>query len=369
MQEVLDGVRTFIAREVAPHAAEVDRTGQLPDGLLRKMGEHGLAGLAVPERWGGVGADLATFAACFEALGGACASTAWTLLAHSTCARAILAAGTDAQKGRLLPALASGRLLGSAMAATEAGGGSNLAGIRTRARREADGWMLDGGKEFISLAGLADVFVVMARTGEPPPSLGCFLVEKGDGGLSSGRREELLGVRGVPVGGLSFEGCRLDGERLLGGETGAFAVMGAAGSWGLAGAAAAAVGTAAAALDGAVAYVKERVVGGAPLASRPGVEALIGDLRVETAGARALVTQAIREIEGAKGPPLPLFIAKVSATESAVRVVDRCLVLHGAAGYSRALSVERRIRDVRAFTIHWGNNEVLRDTIRKASLA
>lgn len=368
MQEMLTNIRQFIGSKIAPRATEIDATGELPDGLWRAMGEHGLTGLAVPDRWGGVGADLATFAASLEMLGGACASTAWTLLAHSASARAIVAAGSDAQRDRLLPALASGKLLGAAMAATEAGGGSNPTGIRTRARREADGWVLDGGKEFISLAGVADVFVVMARTGEAPPALTCFLVEEGDGGFSSGRREELLGVRGVPVGGLSFADCRLGADRLLGSADGALAVMGAVGAWGLVGAAAAAVGIAAAAVEDAVAFANERVVAGTPLASLSGVQALVGDLRMETAGARAGILQAIREVEGKKGPPLPLFMAKLSATESAIRVVDRCLALHGAAGYARTHPVERRLRDVRAFTIHWGNNEVLRDAVRKASL-
>lgn len=369
MQEVIDSVVRFVAGEVAPHAAEVDRSGRLPEGFLRKMGEQGLAGLAVPTRWGGVEADLATFAACIEIVGGACASTAWILLAHGMCARAIVGAGSDAQKDRLLPALAGGRLLGSAMAATEAGGGSNPLGIRTRARREGDGWLLDGSKEFITLSGLADVFVVMARTAEPPPALGCFLVEKGDSGFSFGRREELLGMHGVPVGGLAFTDCRLGGDRLLGADTGGLAVMGMAGAWGLAGAAAAAIGIASVALDETVAWLKERTVAGTPLAGLAGVQEAVGDCRMALASSRAGLAQAIRDLPAIKGPPLPLFMAKLAATESAVRVVDRCMTLHGVAGYSRALPMERRVRDVRAFAIHWGNNEVLRDNIRKASLA
>lgn len=369
MQDMLDSVRRFVAGEIAPHAGEIDRSGQLPDGLVRKLGEQGLAGLAVPARWGGIDADLALFAGCLEAVGGACASTAWLLLSHTMCARAIVAAGSDAQKERLLPALASARMVGSAMAATEAGGGSNPLGIRTRARRDGDGWVVEGGKEFISLAGLADVYLAMARTGDPPPALGCFLVERDDPGLSFGRREEMLGVRGVPVGGLAFTGCRIDAGRLLGAVDGGLAVMGAIGAWGLVGAASAALGSAGAALEEAAAHLRERVVAGAPLASLAGVQAVAGDLRMELAAARAGVAQAIRDVAGVKGPPLPLFSAKIAATETAIRVVDRCLLLHGAAGYTRALAIERRVRDLRAFTIHWGNNEVLRDTVRKASLA
>ncbi len=369
MNELIEGVRQFAAREIAPHAAEVDRTGHLPDGLFRKMGEQGLAGLVVPERWGGIGADLATFAGCLEALGSACASTAWVVLAHAACARTIVAAGTDAQKDRWLPALASGRLVGSAMAGTEAGGGSNPMGMRSRARREGDGWALEGSKEFITLAGVADLYVVMARTADEPVSLGCLLVEKGDSGLSFGRREELLGVHGVPVGGLSFSGCQLAADRLLGAEQGGLAVMGAMGAWGLAGAAAAAVGIASVALTDAIAYLSARTVAATPLSSLPGVQALVGDLRSTLAGARARIGQAIRDAEALKGPPLPLFMAKLAATEAAVHVTDRSTALYGAAGYSREFPAERRLRDVRAFTIHWGNNEVLRDTLARASLA
>lgn len=368
MQDVLESVRRFVAGEIAPHAGAVDRSGQLPEGFFRKMGDHGLAALAVPAHWGGTDADLATFAACLEVVGGACASTAWVLIGHAMCARAILAGGNEAQKNRLLPEFAAARLLGSAMASTEAGGGSNPAAMRMRARREADGWILDGSKEFISLAGLADVFIVMARTGEPAPSLGCFVLEKDDHGFSFGRRENLLGVRGVPVGGLGFAGCRLDGDRLLGAETGALAVMGAIGAWGLVGASAAALGIATAALEEASAHVRGRVVAGTPLASLPGVQSAVGSLRMEIASARASLAQAIRDIEGRKGPPLPLFMAKVEATQCAVRVVDRCMALQGAAGYSCELPAERRVRDARAFIIHWGNNEVLCDTIHKGSL-
>lgn len=369
MQEMIDSVARFVAWEIAPHAAAVDRSGQFPDGLVPRLGEQGLLGLAAPAAFGGVEADLATFGACVEAVGRACASTAWLLLAHTMSVRALLIAGSDETRQRLLPDLVAGRRLGCAMAATEAGGGSNPLGIRARARRDGKDWVLDGGKEFISLAGMADVYVLMARTGEAPPALGCFVVEKGDAGVSFGRREELLGVHGVPVGGIALSGCRLESSRLLGDEAGGLMVMGAAGAHGLVGAASAALGIASAALDDAGAHVKERVVAGAALASQPGVQAALGDMRIELAAARGMLVQAIRDIAGRKGPPLPLFAAKLTATETAVRIVDRCMALFGAAGYSRELPAERRMRDVRAFTIHWANNEVLRDTIRKASVA
>lgn len=368
MKEMIETVRKFTAGEIAPHATDIDRSGQLPEGLFRKLGEHGLAGLVVPSKWGGVGADLSSFAACIEVIGGSCASTAWALLSHSACARTIVGAGSDEQKDRYLPQLASGQYIGSAMAATEAGGGSNPTGMITRARRNENNWQLDGGKEFISLAGMADLFVVMVRTAEPPPALGCFLVLKTDAGLSFGRREEFLGVHGVPVGGMSFSKVQLKTDRLLGAEAGGLAVMGAMGSWGLVGAAAAAIGIASTALDETNTYLKERVVAGTSLASMPKVQSTMGELRMELAGARSRLAQAIFDVEGLKGPPLPLFMAKISATESAVKIVDRCMTLFGAAGYSREFTIERHVRDVRAFTIHWGNNEVLRDTLVRGSI-
>ncbi len=370
MQELVAGVRQFVERELSPQAAAVDRSGELPAALWGKLGEQGLTALAVPERWGGVEVDLETFGVCLELLGGACASTAWLLLAHTAAVRAIVSAGTDAQKERLLPELASGRWLGAAMVATEAGGGSNVPGIRTRATKTERGWTVDGAKEFISLAGRADLYLVLARTGEGHTALGCYLVEATDAGVGVGARESTLGLRGVPIGPLSFDGCQLSAERLLGAEDGGLRVMGATGSWGMYGAACAALGVAAKALEETTAYVKERVVGGHPLASLVGVQTTLGELNLELSGARARLAQCLAELDSVKkGPPLPLFQAKVAVTEAAVRVVDGCLPLYGAAGYTSALPIERRLRDVRAFTLHWGNNGVFMDTLRKAWLA
>lgn len=365
MQDMLESVQRFVAAEVAPQATAIDRTEQLPEGLWDKLAAQGLSALAVPTRWGGVEADLPLFAACFETLGAACASTAWTLLAHALAARALAVAGTPEQQERLLPGLASGQLKGSALVVTEAGGGSNPAVMGTRARRDGRQWQLDGSKQFISLAGAADLYVVMARTADTPGTLACFLVESGDAGFSCQGREDLLGVRGVPVGSMLFEQCRLPEDRLLGAENGGFGLLGAAGGWGMVGAAAAALGMAQASVQEVSAYLREREVGGAVLSSQPGVQQRLAQMHGELTGARARLDQAIASLGRVPGPPLALFTAKVEATEAAVRVIDICLGLYGGIGYSRELPLERRLRDVRAFTIHWGNNEVMRDSVRK----
>jgi alkylation response protein AidB-like acyl-CoA dehydrogenase len=369
---LLQGIREFIAREVAPNAEAVDRTGELPAGLFRKMGEHGLLGLSVPTQWGGVGADLATQLAAVEALGRACGSTAWAYLVHGSAMTAIQAFGSDAQKDRYLPALAEGRLVGAALAGTEAGGGSNHMAIRSLAREDTNGYVLDGNKSFISQAGAADVYVAMVRTGEgnAPSALSCFLLEKDDPGVSFPRREQTMGVRGVRIGEIVFDGVRLPADRLLGGVGGGLPVLQAIGGHGGLGAAAATLGLAQAALDATRAYVKTRTVLDKPLGEIGAVQARVAEAHIDLAGARALLEAAVAWREsGVKGPPVPAWTAKVATTEAALRVIERCMTLHGAMGYSSALPLERAYRDARAYSIHFGNNETARENIAKALLA
>lgn len=371
-ESLLRGIREFVAREVAPNAEAVDRSGELPPDLWRKLGAYGLLGLPIPTRWGGLGADLATNLAAIEALAGACGSTTWAYLVHCSAATAILAAGTEAQKDRYLPALAEGRLVGAAMAGTETGGGSNHLAIRTFARAEGDSYVLDGSKFFISQAGVADVYVAMVRTdhGNQPAALSCFLVERGDPGVSFPRREDTMGVRGVRIGEIVFDGCRLPAERLLGGLGGGIPVLLAISGYGGLGAAAAALGLAQAALDATRAHVKTRTVLDQPLAALAGVQVRLAEAYLDLAAARALVDAAVAWREsGAKGPPLPAWAAKIAATEAALRVIDRAIALHGAIGYSRTLPLERAYRDARAYCLHFGNNDTLRDNLAKALVA
>lgn len=368
--DVIRSVRDFAARELRPAAQKVDRSGELPAEHWRKLAELGLAGLLIPPRWGGSGAELPTFLSALEAISTACASTGWMLLAHSAAAKAILVAGSDAQKDRYLPALAEGRLLGSALAATEAGGGSNPMAGRARAKREGNTYVLEGSKQFITLAGRADLYVVLAGGSEGPPAPSCFLVEKGDAGVAFGRREELMGMRGVPVGEITFEKCGLPADRLLGAAGGAMMILGAIGGPALLGASASALGIAESVLGDTTRYLKDRKVTDQPLASIPAVQLALGQLRMDVAGARAWLELAARSLaEPPRGPPVLVWMAKVAVTEAAVRVVDRCQQLHGAYGYSRALELERHARDVRAHRIHWGNNDVLIDSLAKIAAA
>ncbi len=370
--QMIESIRSFTARAIAPAAARVDESCALPDGLWQALGEQGLTGLIVPARWGGIGAETSTFLAAVELLAGACGSTVWAFLAHCAAEQAILALGTDEQRDRWLPGLAAGKIVGAAVASTETGGGSNPLSTRLSARPDGDGWVLDGSKHFITLAGAADLHVVTARTSDAPAptSISCFLVAKSDPGVSFGKREETTGVRGVPIAELHLDNCRLTGDRLLGAQGSLMALFGAIGKVALLGTGAASLGLAQASLDAATAYVKERKVLGQPLAAQPGVQAIVGDAYFELAGARAWLAQATAWFaQGAGGMPIPAWMAKIAVTEAALHVIERSLSLHGLAGFTRGLSLERNLRDARALCIHWGNNDVLRNSLRQLSVA
>ncbi|MCK9517168.1 MAG: acyl-CoA dehydrogenase family protein [Ottowia sp.] len=371
-ENLIAGVHQFVAREIAPAASQVDRDRAFPDGHWRKLCDFGLAGLTLPTGSGGLAADTGTLLAAAEAVAGGCASTAWALLAHLTVCSGIAALGTAEQKARYLPQLASGQRMGGTLAGTETGGGSNPGSIKTTATPQDDGWELNGSKFFITQAGAGDVYLVLARTDTAPgpQSLSCFIVDKDDPGLRFGEREATMGLHGVQVREVFFDHCRLPADRLLGQVGGAMALLGAVSSVAVLGVSAAALGIAQAALDTTLAYLKQRTVLGQPLASHPAVQAQVAQLVQEATGARAWLAWGQQQMaQGIQGPPVPLWLTKVSVTEAASRVVDKCLGLHGAVGYSQALPLERMHRDLRAFSIHWGNNDVLMDMAGKAALA
>ncbi len=357
---IAEMAREYARRELAPRAGEVDRAGAFGENLFSGMGELGLLGLLVPEAYGGAAQNLAAVAAAIEALAGACGSTAWAYLAHNCASAAVAANGNEALKSRLLPQLAAGTAIG-AVAGTEDTGGSTPMGIQTTAKAEGDGYVLNGTKIFISNAGFADVYVILARTGDQPGpnAFSLFVVEKGTPGFGFGRREETLGVRGVNVGELRLENCWVPKDNLLGAEGGGLMAMAPIGGCGVVGAAAAAVGLAQAAVDLTRVHVKERLILGKPLATLPGVQQTWVGILTDLEAARALTERAVsRAMAG--GPPLVPWLAKAHVTETAQRIVDRCLQLHGANGYSTEFPLERMYRDARALSIHWGNNDVLR---------
>lgn len=369
---LIEGIEEFLHREIAPAASSVDRTGQFPSDRWPKLGEFGLTGLLLPADSGGLDTDRQTFFTAIERTAGACASTAWALLAHSVVVAGIQALGTGAQKRHYLPLLANAQLVGGTLAATETGGGSNLASIRTFAKQDGADFILNGSKFFISQAGVGDVYLIVARTDTTAGAgaLSCFIVEKGMPGIIFGKREETLGMRGIEVREIFFDGCRVPGTQLLGDIGGGLAVLQSISGIATLGAAYAATGVAQAAVDATTTHLHQRKVLGEPLAANPAIQARMARVFLDLGGARAWLDRALAWVDsGSVGAPLPVWMAKIAATEAARRIVDQCLGLHGAIGYSVALPLERAYRDVRAFSIHWGNNEVLEDMIGKTVLA
>lgn len=370
--DLIRSVRDFARDTIAPAAAAIDRERAFPAGWWRDLGEFGLTGLAIPAAHGGLQADPGTLLAALEAVGGADGSTGWALLAHTTVATAIAALGTDAQKARYLPDLARAARLGGTLAGTETGGGSNPGSIRTHARRDGDTFVLDGTKFFMTQAGAGDVYLVLALIGDTPGAqgLGCLIVEKDDPGLSFGAREVTMGLHGIEVREMVFADCRIPADRLLGPPAGAMAVLRATTLPLLLGSSAVALGIAQAAHDATLAHLRARNVLGQPLSGLGAVQARMAEVLRELTAARAFLDYGLARFgEGPKGPPLPLWLAKVSITAAAERIVSTCLGQHGAIGYSQALPLERMLRDVRAFAIHWGNNDVFMDMVGKMAVA
>ncbi len=367
-QEWMDGIQAFVAREIAPHAQALDRSGELPADYWPRMGAFGLTGLRVAQAHGGLEADLDTYFHALTTLAGACASSAWMLIGHTVVCAGIAALGSETQKACLLPRLASAEWVGGTLAMTEPTGGSSPAAVRTQARVDGEDYVLDGGKFFITQAGAADLYLVMAHVADAP-GLSCLLVQKTDPGLVFGQREHTLGLHGVQVREMHFEQCRIPRKRLLGAAGGGGAIMGVIGGVGVLGAGAAALGIAQAALEQTRGFLAERQVAGRALASIPAVQTQVAQLAFELESARAWLGHGLAWLSAPQGAPLPVWMAKVAITRTAARIVDQCLGLHGAMGYSQALPLERYLRDVRAFQIHWGNNEVLMDTATQTLFA
>jgi butyryl-CoA dehydrogenase len=216
--------RKITQQELAPQAAEVDRDYRFPHKGLRILAEAGLMGMLVPPDYGGGGADSLSFVLALEAIAGACASTALVLFAHNVASLALSAVGSEALKSRYLPSLAGTERL-AAIAHTEPNAGVSLAAIETAARREGEHYVLDGAKSFITSAGQADLYLVFAKTANPP-GLSVLVVEDGTPGFSFGRQNEMMGFHGSSEGELVFEDCRVPGENLLGEEGGGLKVVG-----------------------------------------------------------------------------------------------------------------------------------------------
>ena len=367
---VVDQIERFSLEVLAPQAAKIDEEALSATLHLPAMAEMGVMGMNLPEEFGGLGLSGPALYAAVEAVAGACGSTASMLTAHFLATDSVLLGGGDALRARILPAAAEGKALG-AFALTEPQAGSNPADMSSYALREGAGYRIKGTKCFISNAGGADFIVVYAKTDRAAGARGvsAFIVEpKTTSGVDIAPHERTMGLRGGHVFGISFD-CWVPEENRLGDEGTGFRTAMKVLDNGRIEVAAQATGIAGAALTAAIAYAKERKVGGHPIGDFQGLQFMLADCATELAAARALSMQAaVKRGTGARYSSESAF-AKLYATEAAWRIADRALQIHGGYGYTRDFPLERYLRDLRIFRIYEGSSEIQRTIIARGLLA
>jgi butyryl-CoA dehydrogenase len=370
-QELIrEAVREFAETEVAPIAAEVDRDHRFPAELIPKLAALNLMGMPYPEKLGGAGADYLSYVIAIEELSRACATTSVIVSAHSSLATwPIYKFGTPAQHDKYLPEMTSGRRLG-AFALTEPGAGTDAGAGSTTAVLKGDEYVLNGSKIFISNAPYAEIYIVFAKT---DPSVGtrgmsAFIVEKDTPGFSVGEAEHKLGIRGSSTPPLYFSDCHIPADALLGGEGDGFKVAMQTLDGGRIGIAAQALGIAQAALDASVAYAKERVQFGKPIATLQAIQWMIADMATEIDAARLLVYRAASCVDAGRPYSTEGAMAKLFASETATRVAGKAIQIHGGYGYTESYPVERNWRDAKITEIYEGTSEVQRMVIARSCL-
>jgi alkylation response protein AidB-like acyl-CoA dehydrogenase len=363
-------IREICADKIAPRAAEIDETGEFPWDVARTLADNGLLGLHVPTEYGGSGADTLTFCLLVEEIARVCASSSVIPLVQKLGSMPLLMAASHEQKQRWLPAIAAGDELIS-YCISEADAGSDPASMRTSARRDGDGWVLDGTKTWISMASASKAFTVLAKTDPPQGSRGvsAFYVRHDDPGFSVGKAENKLGIKGSPTCQVHFDDCRIPADRLLGEQDRGFTYAMQAFDHTRLVVGAQAVGIAQGAIDAAAAYVAERHQFGKPVGAFQGVQFMLADMLTETSAARQLVyTAAAKADRGDSDLTLYSSMAKLKAGDVAMRVAIDAVQLHGGYGYTKDYPVERYMRDAKITQIYEGTQEIQRVVIARQLL-
>jgi alkylation response protein AidB-like acyl-CoA dehydrogenase len=358
---IQDTARAFAREEMMPFARQWDEDEFFPADTLRQAAALGFGGIYVGTDRGGSALSRLDAALIFEELAQGCPSTAAYLSIHNMVAWMIDAFGGAELRQRFLPDLCSMAKFGS-YCLTEPDSGSDAASLKTRALRQADHYVLDGSKAFISGGGVSDVYLVMARTGEGgPPGISCFLVEKGTQGLSFGAQEKKLGWHSQPTAMVIFEQCRIPVANRVGAEGEGFKIAMAALDGGRLNIAACSLGGAQFCLDRTIAYMKERKQFGTRLADFQALGFRIADYATGVESARLMLHRAAAALDQrAPNATRLAAMAKRLATDTGFEVVNGCLQLHGGYGYLRDYPIERVLRDLRVHQILEGTNEVMR---------
>jgi butyryl-CoA dehydrogenase len=368
---IRDTARDFAAREVAPKAAELDKSGRWPAEIVAQMGELGFMGMAIPTEYGDGGLDALSYALAMEEISAACASCGVIMsVNNSLFCDPIYKFGTDAQKKNVLSACARGEKLGC-FGLTEPMSGSDAQTMVTNAEKRGDKWVLDGAKNWITNGPHADYILVFAVTDRSGPKVKhtAFLVERGTPGFTQNARDHKLGIHAAHSCTVFFENCELPESAVVGKPGEGFKVAMATLDGGRIGIASQALGIARAALDRSVEYAKERKSFGVPIADHQAIQFMLSDMATQLDAARLLTWRAATMKDAGVRHSPESAMAKLYASEMATRVAHKAIQIHGGYGYSTEFPVERHYRDARITEIYEGTSEIQRIVIAASVLA
>jgi alkylation response protein AidB-like acyl-CoA dehydrogenase len=371
-REIRDLVRTLARERVAPRAAEIDKQGEFPWDLVELFREHELFGLPYDEEYGGTGTGALMVLVAIEELSKVCATTGLIMAVQELGSLGIKLAGTEEQKQRLLPRLASGEWI-AAYALTEPGSGSDSAAMRTEARLDGDAYVLNGGKRFITNAGVAHLYTVFAKTDPEAGHSGisAFVVEADSPGFEVGRIEPKMGIKGSTTGEIFFNDCRVPADNLLGEEGDGFKIAMRILDRSRPGIGAQGLGLAQGATDYALEYAKTRETMGKPIAQHQLIAATLADMETKCEAARGLLYKVGMMIdEGAPDEEVTKIsaMAKLYCTDVAMEVTTDAVQILGGYGYMQEYPVERMMRDAKITQIYEGTNQIQRLVIAREML-
>jgi alkylation response protein AidB-like acyl-CoA dehydrogenase len=358
-----------LARDVAdklldPIVDAHERSETYPTGVFSQLGAAGLLSLPQPEEWGGGGQPFEVYLQVLEELAARWAAVAVAVSVHSLSSHPLLAFGTDEQKERWLPEMLSGDQIG-AYSLSEPQAGSDAAALRCAATPTDGGYVLDGAKSWITHGGIADFYTLFARTGEGSRGISCFLVPGDLPGLSFGKPEEKMGLSAVPTTSAFYDNARLDADRLIGAEGQGLQIAFSALDSGRLGIAAVATGIAQAALDEAQRYANERTTFGRKIIDHQGLGFLLADMAAAVVSARATYLDAARRRDAGRPYSTEASVAKLVATDAAMKVTTDAVQVFGGAGYTRDYRVERYMREAKITQIFEGTNQIQRLVIAR----
>ncbi len=368
---IRDAVREFVQETVAPRAAEIDASDQFPADLVEAAARLDLLGIVIPEEYGGAGLDHVSFALFVEEVAAESGSLAVILDVHTSVgSEPILFAGTEDQKRRYLPRMAAGSKLG-AFALSEPEAGSDAASLQTTAVPDGDGWRLNGTKTFITNMGVADVYIVLARSNDHARAAGisAFIVDRDTAGLEFGAPMEKMGLHGSPTGEVIMRDAYVPGENLLGAEGDGFRIAMKALDRGRIGISAQAIGLARGAMDKAARYALERRQFGKAITDQEAIQFTIADRYTEIEAARLLTLRAAAACDAGENFTRIASMAKMFSTDVAMRATTDALQLFGGYGYIKEYPAERYFRDAKATQIYEGTNQIQRLVIARDILA